>query len=166
MHAATEVIGMMASLTSFLLWLPQGLRVWRHRHEPARLAGIAMSTQLISVAGNVLWTAYAVLLGSFWLGAPAIVNLPIAVATIVVLRRGPRRRPRGRRTTTPAATRSAPRSTYRRTPRWAWWRTRPRTSTSPPERDAARVRRRAAHATDRRRRPGRMTPRSRRRRRR
>lgn len=88
MHAATEVIGMMASLTSFLLWLPQGLRVWRHRHEPARLAGIAMSTQLISVAGNVLWTAYAVLLGSFWLGAPAIVNLPIAVATIVVLRRG------------------------------------------------------------------------------
>ena len=88
MHAATEVIGMMASLTSFLLWLPQGARVWRYRDEPAQLAGIAMSTQVISVAGNVLWTAYAVLLGSFWLGAPAIVNLPIAVATIVVLRRG------------------------------------------------------------------------------
>ena len=88
MHAATEVIGMMASLTSFLLWLPQGARVVKHRHQPALLSGIAMSTQVIAVAGNLLWGVYAVLLDSFWLGAPAVVNLPIAVATIVVLRRG------------------------------------------------------------------------------
>ncbi|WP_298454891.1 hypothetical protein [uncultured Cellulomonas sp.] len=88
MHAATEVIGMMASLTSFLLWLPQGARVWKHRHDPAQLSGIALSTQVIAVAGNLLWGVYAVLLGSLWLGAPAVVNLPIALATIVVLRRG------------------------------------------------------------------------------
>lgn len=90
MHAATEAVGMMASLTSFLLWLPQGLRVWRSRRSPGDLAGIAVSTQVISLAGNVLWLAYAVLIGSFWLGAPAVVNLPIAVMTITVLTRARR----------------------------------------------------------------------------
>ncbi|GAA2721581.1 hypothetical protein [Cellulomonas aerilata] len=88
MHAATEAIGMMASLTSFLLWLPQGARVWKHRHDPARLAGIAVSTQVIALAGNLLWGVYALLIDSFWLGAPAVVNGPIAIGTILVLRRG------------------------------------------------------------------------------
>jgi uncharacterized protein with PQ loop repeat len=88
MHAATEAIGMMASLTSFLLWLPQGARVWKYRHDPSQLAGIALSTQVIALAGNLLWGVYALLIGSFWLGAPAVVNGPIAIGTILVLRRG------------------------------------------------------------------------------
>jgi uncharacterized protein with PQ loop repeat len=90
MHAATEAIGMMASLTSFLLWLPQGARVWKHRRDPAQLQGIVLSTQWISVAGNLLWGVYALLIGSFWLGAPALVNGPIAIATIVIVGRGSR----------------------------------------------------------------------------
>jgi uncharacterized protein with PQ loop repeat len=88
MHAATEAIAMLASLTSFLLWLPQGARVWKHRHDPSRLAGIAMSTQVIALAGNLLWGVYALAIDSFWLGAPAVVNGPIAIGTILVLRRG------------------------------------------------------------------------------
>lgn len=87
MDAATEVIGMLASLSSFVIWVPQGRRVWRARHEPAKLAGIAVSTQAISLAGNVLWSLYAIGIGSFWLGAPGIVNIPILTMTVVVLRR-------------------------------------------------------------------------------
>lgn len=87
MDAATEVVGMLASLSSFVIWVPQGRRVWRARHEPARLAGIAVSTQAISLAGNVLWSLYAIGIGSFWLGAPGIVNIPILTMTVVVLRR-------------------------------------------------------------------------------
>jgi uncharacterized protein with PQ loop repeat len=90
MHAATEVIGMMASLTSFLIWLPQGARVWRHRRDPAQLHGIVLSTQVLSLTGNVLWGVYAVLIGSFWLGAPSLVNAPIAVATLVIVGRAGR----------------------------------------------------------------------------
>lgn len=91
MHTATEAIGMMASLTSFLLWLPQGARVWKHRRDPSQLGGIAVSTQVIALAGNLLWGVYALLIDSFWLGAPALVNGPIAIGSIVVLRRGTRR---------------------------------------------------------------------------
>jgi len=87
MDAATEVVGMLASLSSFVIWVPQGRRVWRARREPAKLAGIAVSTQAISLAGNVLWSLYAIGIGSFWLGAPGIVNIPILTMTVVVLRR-------------------------------------------------------------------------------
>lgn len=87
MDAATEVIGMLASLSSFVIWVPQGRRVWRARHEPAQLAGIAVSTQAISLVGNALWSLYAIGIGSFWLGAPGIVNIPILTMTVVVLRR-------------------------------------------------------------------------------
>ncbi|MBX9243374.1 hypothetical protein ICW40_00960 [Actinotalea ferrariae] len=80
----------MASLTSFLLWIPQGTRVWKARRTPEELRGIALSTQVISLAGSALWLAYAVLIGSFWLGAPVVVNGPIAIMTLVVLVRGRR----------------------------------------------------------------------------
>ncbi|EYR65076.1 hypothetical protein N866_15270 [Actinotalea ferrariae CF5-4] len=87
MPLLTEVSGLLASITGLLLWLPQGLRVWRDRHDPERLAGIALPTQVLSLAGNVLWLVHAIGIGSFWLGAPSIVNMPIAVMTIVVVRR-------------------------------------------------------------------------------
>lgn len=90
MHAVTEAVGLLASLTSFVLWLPQGVRVWRARREPAALTGIAISTQVISLAGNVLWFVYALLIDSFWLGAPIVVNLPVLVLTIGLLVRARR----------------------------------------------------------------------------
>lgn len=90
MEALTEAVGMLASLTSFLLWLPQGARVWRARHDPASLQGIALTTQVLSLTGNVLWATYAVLIQSFWVGAPVVVNAPIAVMTITVLLRARR----------------------------------------------------------------------------
>lgn len=90
MHAATEAIGLMASLSSFLLWVPQGIRVWRGRHDPAALRGIALSTQVIALAGSLLWVTYAALAGSFWVGAPVVVTGPVAAMTIAVLVRGRR----------------------------------------------------------------------------
>lgn len=102
MHAVTEALGLLASLTSFVLWIPQGIRVWRARRDPAALTGIAVSTQAISLVGNVLWFVYALLIGSFWLGAPIVVNLPVLLLTIAVLVRA--RRLVTVRTTPPGAT--------------------------------------------------------------
>lgn len=87
MQLLTEVSGLLASITGLLLWLPQGLRVWRDRDVPDRLVGISVPTQVLSLAGNVLWLLHAIGIGSFWLGAPSVVNVPIAIMTIVVVRR-------------------------------------------------------------------------------
>ena len=106
MHATTEAIGMLASLTSFLLWLPQGVRVWRHRHDPAQLQGIVLSTQVISLSGTVLWGVYALLIDSFWLGAPSLVNGPIAIATLVIVGRA-NRSTRAQAVARPASARDA-----------------------------------------------------------
>ena len=108
MYAATEALGMLASLTSFVLWVPQGRRVWRGRGDPTALAGIAVSTQAISLAGNILWTLYAIGIGSFWLGAPAIVNVPILTMGVVVLRRNARAQARSAAVGSPAAAASTP----------------------------------------------------------
>lgn len=87
MHWVTEVAGFLASITGFLVWVPQARRVWRDRHDPVKLSGVAVQTQALSLAGNVLWGIYAIGIGSFWLGAPSVVNIPIAVMTILVVRR-------------------------------------------------------------------------------
>ena len=94
MDVVTELLGMAASLTSFLLWIPQGRRVWRGRRDPEALTGIALSTQAISLTGNILWSLYAIGIGSFWLGAPAVVNVPILTMSVIVLRRHARARAR------------------------------------------------------------------------
>lgn len=101
MHGVTEALGMAASLTSFVIWVPQGRRVWRGRHDPAELAGIAVSTQAISLVGNILWTLYAIGIGSFWLGAPAIVNVPVLGMGVVILHRSARRQAAGLGTAEP-----------------------------------------------------------------
>lgn len=90
MHAATQAIGLLASLTSFVLWVPQGLRVWRGRRDPAALEGVVLGTQMIALAGALLWGLYAALIGSFWLGAPSVVTIPITVMTMAVVLRARR----------------------------------------------------------------------------
>lgn len=90
MQLLTEAVGLVASLFSLVVWMPQAARVWRVRHDPVQLSGVSLLTQAMSVGGAVAWTAYAVLIDSFWVGAPSVVNGPLAVATIVVVRRSRR----------------------------------------------------------------------------
>ena len=87
MPSITEAAGLLASLTGFLVGLPHAWRVWQSRHDPVKLSGIAMSSQVLSLAGNVLWSVYAIGIGSLWVGAPNAVNGPVAILVIVVLRR-------------------------------------------------------------------------------
>ncbi|GGC07592.1 hypothetical protein [Cellulomonas carbonis] len=90
MQLLTEAVGLVASLFSLVVWMPQAARVWRVRHDPVQLSGVSLLTQAMSVGGAVAWTAYAVLIDSFWVGAPSVVNGPLAIATIVVVRRSRR----------------------------------------------------------------------------
>lgn len=85
-----EGIGFLASAVSLVLWWPQAARVWRHRHDDGRLGGVSITSQVLLVVNAALWGGYAVVTGSFWVGAPGLVNAPLAVATIVLLRRSRR----------------------------------------------------------------------------
>jgi hypothetical protein len=67
--------------------------VWRHRHDDGRLGGVSVASQLLLVANAALWGGYAVVTDSFWVGAPGLINAPLAVGTIVLLRRSRRAAP-------------------------------------------------------------------------
>ena len=87
MQFATEVIGFTASVISFAMWRPQAVQVWRGRRDAHALAGVSIQTQWLLAANAVLWLLYAILTQAFWVGAPSLVNLPLALVTIAILRR-------------------------------------------------------------------------------
>ena len=85
-----EYVGLLASAGSLTLWWPQAVRLWRRRHSPTALGGISITTQVVLLATESLWAAYALLTGSYWVGVPAMVNIPLALLAIRLLRRARR----------------------------------------------------------------------------
>jgi uncharacterized protein with PQ loop repeat len=86
-NAYIELVGFIASVMSFVLWWPQAALVWRCRARGEQLTGVSTSSQLLLLINACLWGVYAVGTGSLWVGAPGLVNGPLAIITIVLLRR-------------------------------------------------------------------------------
>ncbi len=94
MDALVESLGFTASAVSFILWWPQAIRVWRCHRAGESLSGVSLSSQTLLLFNAALWGAYAAVTNSLWVGAPGLVNAPLAVITIVLVVRG-RRTPAG-----------------------------------------------------------------------
>ncbi|MBX3311087.1 MAG: hypothetical protein KF739_11735 [Cryobacterium sp.] len=94
-----NALGFVATGFSILMWLPQARTTWQNRNDPVRLTGISEVTQWLLVACYALWGAYGVVSSSLWVSAPSVLAVPLAIATIVIIRRG---------RTLPLATRSIP----------------------------------------------------------
>lgn len=84
----TEAIGFAASVIAFVLFVPQARHTWRVRNTPTAVAGVSAGTQWLLLCNAVLWGVYAVLTGAFWVGAPGLVNGPLAVVTLALIYRG------------------------------------------------------------------------------
>ena len=87
MPLLTEAVGFLASSVSFLVLLPQGVRVWADRDDPPALVGVSLPTQALLLTSTLVWALYAALAGAFWVGAPVVVNAPVTLMTIVVVLR-------------------------------------------------------------------------------
>lgn len=80
-----NLLGLIASTISFVMWLPQARATWKHRNSPKELAGISLGTQFLVVVNATVWGIYAFITGAYWSGAPGAVNLPLALLTIVLI---------------------------------------------------------------------------------
>lgn len=80
----TTVLGMTASTIAFVMFVPQAVRVWRTRHDAHALLGLSLSTQFLILANATIWGVYALKLGEFWVGAPGIINAPLALTVIAL----------------------------------------------------------------------------------
>lgn len=85
---AINALGFAGTAFSFLMWVPQARITWQSRNDAVRLAGISETTQWLLVFGYTVWGAYGVLSASMWVAAPSVIAIPLAAATIVVIRRG------------------------------------------------------------------------------
>lgn len=83
-----NALGFVATGFSILMWLPQARTTWQNRNDPVRLTGMSEATQWLLVACYVLWGAYGVVSASLWVSAPSVLAVPLAVSTIVIIRRG------------------------------------------------------------------------------
>ncbi|MDQ0373346.1 hypothetical protein [Cellulomonas humilata] len=88
--AFAEIAGLAGSAVSLVLWWPQALMVWRSRGDPDRLRGVSVTSQVLLLLNAVIWGAYAASTQSLWVGAPGLVNAPLALLTIGVLRKAHR----------------------------------------------------------------------------
>jgi len=87
---AINALGFVGTIFSFLMWVPQARTTWQSRNDAVRLAGISQTTQWLLVFGYTVWGAYGLMSASLWVAAPSAVAIPLAAATIVVIRRGRR----------------------------------------------------------------------------
>ncbi|MGV8876639.1 MAG: hypothetical protein ACOH1K_03915 [Rhodoglobus sp.] len=87
---AINALGFAGTAFSFLMWVPQARITWQSRNDAVRLAGISETTQWLLVLGYSVWGMYGLLSASLWVAAPSIIAIPLAAATVVVIRRGRR----------------------------------------------------------------------------
>lgn len=83
-----NALGFAATGFSVLMWIPQARTTWLNRNDPTKLAGVSEATQWLLFTGYLLWGLFGVLSESLWVAAPSVVSIPLALATIVIVRRG------------------------------------------------------------------------------
>lgn len=86
----TDLIGFLSAVISFVLFLPQASLTWTNRGNPEALRSVSAGTQYLILCNAILWGVYAMLTEAFWVGAPGLVNAPLAVVTLVLLHRSRR----------------------------------------------------------------------------
>lgn len=89
----SDALGLLASVISFVLFLPQAVSTWQHRRDPRAMAALSIWTQLLIICNATTWFAYAALTSAFWVGAPGFVNLPLAIVTLSLILRARRKKP-------------------------------------------------------------------------
>lgn len=88
--ALVNALGFGATVLSILMWIPQASSTWKNRNDPMRLAAISETTQWLLMACYLLWGVFGVISASLWVAAPSVVAFPLALATVVIVRRGRR----------------------------------------------------------------------------
>ncbi|MEX1078317.1 MAG: hypothetical protein WED09_04335 [Homoserinimonas sp.] len=88
-----NALGFAATGFSLLMWIPQARTTWLNRDDSLKLAGVSEATQWLMMVGYLLWGLFGVLSSSLWVAAPSVISIPLALGTIVVVRRGRRLAP-------------------------------------------------------------------------
>jgi uncharacterized protein with PQ loop repeat len=82
-----DAVGYLASLGALLMWLPQGWRIIRHRHEVPSLAGISVAGYYTGMLFNALLLIYGIGTSAIPVIVAAGVNLFMSSLIVTVVTR-------------------------------------------------------------------------------
>lgn len=83
-----EIAGFSGSMMAFLIFVPQALKTIKNRHNYKEIQEtISKGSQWFLVCNATLWGYYAIGTEAFWVGAPGIVNMPLAILSLIYLYR-------------------------------------------------------------------------------
>lgn len=85
MTTPENIIGAIAATTSITLFIPQAVTTWKNRKNPQALAGISVGTQVLVATNALAWFILGWLEENFWISAPGLLNLPLALAALCIL---------------------------------------------------------------------------------
>ena len=78
----TDFVGLIANISSLILWLPQAKTTYANRKDREALKGISYGTQIIAAINTLLWCVYGFMMHSIWLSMGTLVILPLTLWTI------------------------------------------------------------------------------------
>lgn len=81
-----EAIGYIGSAGAATMWIPQAARAWKHRNDPAALAGISLSAYAVAVLFNLLLLTYGIVSEANPVIVAGVVNLICALAIVTLIR--------------------------------------------------------------------------------
>lgn len=87
----SDLVGMAAAITAFVLWLPQAKLALRQRKDDKALSGLSMGTLWLVLLNAVLWMVYAVVTDALWVGAPGLINGSLVIWMIFLVSAARRR---------------------------------------------------------------------------
>lgn len=82
-----NALGAAASTVSLVMFFPQAIKTWTHRHDPITLEGVSVQAQFLILANASLWALYGIGSGAVWAAVPSFVNFPLAVFVLALLLR-------------------------------------------------------------------------------
>lgn len=81
------LINIVAPILSFAMFIPQAVLAWKYRADKEYIKGISAGGQWLLILNAISWGIVAYDLQSFAVGAPGLVNLPLAVFTLIIIYR-------------------------------------------------------------------------------
>lgn len=90
MSHGADLIGLVGSVISTVLWWPQARTTWAARHDASALIGLSLGTLSLLVLNALVWGIYAIWTGAWFSGVPGLINLPLALWMFVIVLRARR----------------------------------------------------------------------------
>ncbi|MFE6648041.1 hypothetical protein ACFVJS_15840 [Nocardioides sp. NPDC057772] len=86
MTAVVEAFGVIGSVVSLVMFIPQATRTWRFRRQPEALTGTSRIGMVLVLVNALAWAGYGIGTAAYWTAIPSACNAPLALGVLWLLR--------------------------------------------------------------------------------